>query len=575
MMNLFKTAKLFSTALCLGLLTTSLSSCDSRGEETPEGDSGLVTKADAKVTINLLGSVPLSEANQMSGSSLLPSSLSASLGKATPGASHSMKDGTQTQVVALDQNVSVIATLVPADTEESMTLSSQSLSASSVKSSVPSPKAATTGPVQTPLETGVRYRVIVYNKATGAQVANKEYVYGQESITPGFVLDGGTEYTFIAYSINSKASGTAGLPATPTGNLSSATLSNITGDLMYFKKDMVIKKGDNYLNVVLVHQFSKITTIVELTPETRGYINEINTALFSGARVNGSLKLSNAVITYGANKTAGDPVVFPAIPSSGLRTVQSTPTLLISPTVTNASLKIGATTTTGQQLNTSLTNNMTISNLNIKPGHKYNLILKFVVPCVDNVDVSNNNLFNWDSRVSGQQPGTRTVYANAANFGFVFDIIELDNSFNMTINDTKLLNRNSGTNNNELQFEVVQDATQRANYPLNIMFADGDEYHQFENNPLGWNDPKSIWNIVGTAQKPALRIVINAQGKVSIYGSKVSGGDLYPLALKSGWSFNTITWKTTAQNKITISQNIQNVTVMRGNGYGKKTIVCP
>lgn len=97
----------------------------------------------------------------------------------------------------------------------------------------------------------------------------------------------------------------------------------------------------------------------------------------------------------------------------------------------------------------------------------------------------------------------------ATDFGFVFDIYSLDNSFNLTINGVQLAV-------NEIQFQVGN-----ATYPQNIKFQDGSAW-QYGGIP-------PIYNMTGTKDTPLVRVVIGKDGSVSMFGSKVSNGICFLL----------------------------------------------
>ena len=151
---------------------------------------------------------------------------------------------------------------------------------------------------------------------------------------------------------------------------------------------------------------------------------------------------------------------------------------------------------------------------------------------------------------------SKTITQPAANYGFVFDIIELDNSFNMEINGVKLAVH-------EIEFQSSDTPG-----PINIRFADGDKYEA---------NTQDIWQMRGTADRPLIRVKISPAGKVSMYGSKLSGGKLYPLVLFNGNSFNVVPMYVGdgEENVITVTQNMVGVTKIEGTGYGANQIDCP
>lgn len=122
--------------------------------------------------------------------------------------------------IPLGDDSFVMATLTP----QSNTSSISSKAQASVN-----PMAAANQPTE--LGVGVRYKVAVYDK-DGNYVTEKEFTY-KNGETDGFLLNGGQNYTFVAYSLNSTSS-------TPSinngGTLANAKLASINGDLMYFKK---------------------------------------------------------------------------------------------------------------------------------------------------------------------------------------------------------------------------------------------------------------------------------------------------------------------------------------------------
>lgn len=128
-----------------------------------------------------------------------------------------------------------------------------------------------------------------------------------------------------------------------------------------------------------------------------------------------------------------------------------------------------------------------------------------------------------------------------SDLGFVFDIYTLDNSFNLSVNGTNIVNQ-------EIQF-LSAGAD-------NIRFADGGKY--------GINGIPNIWQIVGSATNPMIKIFINVDGTVTIFGSKFSGGPLYPLLLTGAASFNNITWNSQSSNTVSISQMINGTTYITG-----------
>ncbi len=167
--------------------------------------------------------------------------------------------------------------------------------------------------------------------------------------------------------------------------------------------------------------------------------------------------------------------------------------------------------------------------------------------------------FSWNEGSGTPSPVIQTMVQPATNAGFVFDIYELDNSFNMEINGVQLAV-------NEIEFQS------NGTSGINIQFQDGDQY---ETNTSG-----DIWQMTGEPGKPLIRVKISPSGQIEMFGSKTSSSNpnyqLYPLEFipSKGNSFNTIHWNTTGNNTIVVTQNVVGVTVMDGYGSGKNLVPC-
>lgn len=167
------------------------------------------------------------------------------------------------------------------------------------------------------------------------------------------------------------------------------------------------------------------------------------------------------------------------------------------------------------------------------------------------------NSFTWKYPTSSLNTITDSMTQPGTSYGFTFDIYSLDNSFNMEINGVELATQ-------EIQFQ--SDATSG----INVEFSDSDQY---EINTEG-----DIWEMQGSAQAPLIRVSINPDGVVSLYGSKVSNGPLFTLQPIAGsFAFNTIPWNKDSSNTIIVTQKVTGVTSMDGTGYGLDTVstACP
>ncbi|MCL1674707.1 fimbrillin family protein [Elizabethkingia meningoseptica] len=497
--------KLQFRAAGLSLLALSFAFNSCRSSEGPI-DGGNNNNGQFNVQVNLAGVETIEETPVLQAS--------ASTGKSGISAT-----GVQQTVIPFDGKTTVTATLVP-----QVSTSVKSSAQASVN-----PMAAIVQPGPTELAIGTKYKVAVYD-SNGNFLQEKEFTY-QKNETDGFNLNGDQNYTFVAYSVNSTTS-------SPTinngGTLANAKLSAINGDLMYFKKNVTVTgNGPNRLDVVLKHQYSQIKTTLDARQV--GNISAVTSPAITPASSSADISFATDALTYNAPITGGQIVTFPTL---NQQTVTSNPTQVIANTTTTGELNIGTVTIDGVSKN-----NMKISNLKITPGVKYNLNLRFG-PCRQDI---NPVPFSVKDGV------TQTFTMPATDFGFVFDIYTLDNSFNLTINGTKMAT-------GEIQFEKGSSPAQ------NIRFADG----------TAWQDGTigAIYNLKGTGNNPLVRVVISKDGSISMFGSKTSGGPLQPLQLFNGNSFNKITWNTTGTNTVVASQMVLGTTYMSGFGTGKQIVTC-
>lgn len=515
-----------------------ITSCRSSDNAVDNSGENLITNGSALIKMNLLGSEYETE------------TISTQASVKNTGVSSVVKEQVST-FMAGEQPV--IATLTP------------------ITSSAIAPQASVNpiaDVIRNPLKgPNVKYRVIAYRTSTGVKVASNVYTIDANGVstadTGDMMLDGDTEatnkYDFVVLSYNNSTA-----PADVTGSISTATLPSISGDndLMYFRTNNVrVSKGDNVLNVVLTHKFSQITTTIDASAVAPGTpISSIGSGItfdkHRGGAVN-SIKLSDGTVTFGAATTTKAVSFTAPTPTSAIWT--SNPTLLANPGVaaTDMSTLSFPNNATGTiTVGTKTKRNFTVSNLVVTPGVKYNLKLKFA--CTTDATPT------WPFSMSETDPGnagkttiTKTFNAPAADAGFVFDIYELDNSFNMKINGVDLATQ-------EIQFQSGVD-----NYPRNIWF---------KSDKKQWGDTgiPQIYSLgSSTNTTPIIRITIGPDGSVSMMGRRTISSGLEPLELYGGTRFNTVTWKTTGSNTVEATMLVTGATVMRGLGVGKKIIACP
>lgn len=427
--------------------------------------------------------------------------------------------GIQTQTIPYDNTYSITATLVP------------------VKASLSGTAALNPMAAATELKSGIRYKVLVYD-SNSKLVDQKEFVYKQNE-TDGFLLDGGKTYTFVAFSVNSTNAADTPTVTNPD-NLSTAMLSNISKDLMYYKiVKTVTGNAPNTLDVVLKHQFTRITTNIDASQvESTGIITRVNSPVFSGGNASAQLQFNNdAQLSYtGSNTTSFN------FPNINQPKITSDPAIIIGNTPNGASLNIGNLIIDGTSKN-----NVLFSNLKITPRSQYNLNLKFT-PCTKfNM---NPTPFDQDASVTSKYFGF-----NGIPDRFIVDFTYVDNSFSFLVNGTRITA-------DEIQFDSDGGT-------INIQFPDGAKWNQSGGIP-------AIYNIAANSPTaPVIRVVIDRNGNTTFYGKRQSGDlVLEPLTYTGTGGIKKITW-TSGYNEVYISQVASGPTRIKGTGYGKQNTTCP
>ena len=271
-------------------------------------------------------------------------------------------------------------------------------------------------------------------------------------------------------------------------------------------------------------------------------------------------------------------ILFTAL-GSDAREIVSFPTVLINPTSGAGKLNIAKLTIAGETKE-----NLLIEDLNIVPGQRYTLTLNYEV-CTQDVVAEG---MNWTYPIYGN-PGdgavvnnievngefktgnfnavngsiiAKSITAPGADYGFVFDIYSLDNSFNMEVNGTKI-------SAEELQFEIFGAGK---GTPQTIGFTDGTS-HGAGGIPQVWANGMS--GNFGTKTNPLIKVLIAANGNVTVFGRKSATGELEAMRMIDGTPFNKVTWNGgNATNAVKITQRVENATGMQSYGIGKKKGSC-
>src|SRR5699024_2402916 len=164
----------------------------------------------------------------------------------------------------------------------------------------------------------------------------------------------------------------------------------------------------------------------------------------------------------------------------------------------------------------------------------------------------------WNKSINQQQSYTMdnlnydNITIEGGNAGMILDIYSLDNSFDLKVNNQSIAST-------EIQFDTGSSNVAPGAETFNIRFVDGDLYKY---------DTPSIWQITGTTEKPMIRVEVNPDGEVKLYGSKESGGALYELQMYNDATLNNVTWNENGTNTLSLSQDANGWTKLNGKVYG-------
>lgn len=170
------------------------------------------------------------------------------------------------------------------------------------------------------------------------------------------------------------------------------------------------------------------------------------------------------------------------------------------------------------------------------------------------------------------QPGT--------NGGFVVDVYQLDNSFNMVINGVPLYK-------DELEFE--------SKHPdRNVRFkSDKSTWGERGNGTFRNVNNSNVWDVNNNAKislvdrlvnpTPVIRVIIDKWGNVKLFGKRTTNSlleelEVFDKVTKAAVMFEKIHWISDEQkegaNKIDVTQLVKGATKMIGFGYGQKQKDC-
>lgn len=262
------------------------------------------------------------------------------------------------QIIPFNENYNLVATLEPIteNFRKKNSVKSNGLQAAIVQRETSLPKDA-------------KYRVIVFEKATGAYVTQQEYASGIISATD-LILDAGKQYTVISYSYGTSTS----IPAVSTSiNLTTFT-NTISGDVnfMYSKNDLNTLPGENTLAIKMKHILSQINiTLTSLIKTEAGSTVMQNIGIvkakFDSHYSNVTLNYNTLGLTH--NTLIGKDAIF----TESAATSKTSQITVASPSIKNGVLKF-STLTVGSNTRTDVE----VKDLTVKPGVRYNLKLELL-----------------------------------------------------------------------------------------------------------------------------------------------------------------------------------------------------
>lgn len=224
------------------------------------------------------------------------------------------------------------------------------------------------------LNPDVYYKLVVFRTTGGAYVTEKLYQRGSE--TP-ILLDGGVNYTFIAYSLNLNSISNVLNNSFSGMTLSTATLAiNGDPDLLFFSGTKTISgEADDYLGIVFKHKFNEITTSIDASSTGYPIVGPVQPSFLTN--------ISTATISFsdGTLARSGDAksttISFPNPIPANTTLITSSPTLFNTVSGANTlsitNLRIGEIT----EGTITIPKNIVLS-VSLAEGLKYNLKLTIV-----------------------------------------------------------------------------------------------------------------------------------------------------------------------------------------------------
>lgn len=221
------------------------------------------------------------------------------------------------------------------------------------------------------LPSGIKYRVVVYDKNNNL-VVQKVYTVGTKlpDDSTALQLNGGT-YKFVVYSFNTKSAP----PVVDSGNPLVSPPANT--DLLYYAKDLTVNGNTtNNLDVVLIHQYSAVKLVFQ---SGIGNISSISGVRISPNLVNNQINLISGDIKYDTNISSVEPYTS-TFTGYDTNNVSSDPVILGTTGTVSATVSVNSITINGEILQKFR------YNFKLKPRNSLKLTLTVVkYPTITNV----------------------------------------------------------------------------------------------------------------------------------------------------------------------------------------------
>ena len=177
------------------------------------------------------------------------------------------------------------------------------------------------------------------------------------------------------------------------------------------------------------------------------------------------------------------------------------------------------------------------------------------------IDDDNDGILDDDEKACTSVPNSSNSFNGSGTYtltgdsgGLTIDILQLDNSFNMNINGTSLVPT-------QVQFDLGH-YNSSGGQSLVRFVSDGETMNSVHG--ISSASPNDV----------SVKLVIDPNGEVSLYGSKTPGGALELMYIQTGDpQFNTISLNESGNNTVQITQMSYGPTYING-GYYFSELVC-